>query len=639
LKLRWKYFGCLYFLQKVNHLKRGYEIGPEPVGFHGLRDKRGPVAVLVGSAIEWPLEIENLGRPRMRVIYRALIAPFAVCFLTLIPLSAQEKSVRPGINKPFENPDLKEYLKTFEGESREIAAHAKQIVAACKLKPGMVVADVGAGTGLFTRKFAVEVGGKGKVFAVDIAPTFLRYIEKTCQESGIKNVETILCDQFSTKLAKNSVDLVFICDTYHHFESPQKTVASIHDALRPGGQIILIDFHRIEGKSRWFVLWHVRAGQEVFVREITTAGFKVLGEEKFLKENYFVRFEKQSPPHANAAVKKTKEMREFVAASADEPLAKNWSLKKAADHLDRAATTWLTHWKCAACHTSYLYVMAGPSLHTTPSPALVKMRQYLEYRVTHWDSGQAADKPGQGSAIKPLPTEGVTEVVATAATLAFLDSQTTGKLHPVTRQALDRIWGLQQPSGAWTWNHTNLAPLEYDDYFGAVFAALGVGVAPDGYSQTSEAQKGLVRLRTYFQQKPPPNLHHKVWLLWASTKAAQLMTPAERQQTVAELLKLQQGDGGWSLPSLWKPSPIASKNKEVAGDGYATGLSIYVLRQAGLSTNDPRLERGITWLKTHQRESGRWFTPSLNGARRNLITNAGTALCAMALRACDSNSK
>jgi len=274
-----------------------------------------------------------------------------------------------------------------------------------------------------------------------------------------------------------------------------------------------------------------------------------------------------------------------------------------------------------------------------PSAAFVKMHQYLEYRVTHWDSGQAADKPGQGSAIKPLPTEGVTEIVATAATLAFLDSQMTGKLQPATRQALDRIWELQQPNGAWTWNHTNLAPLEYDDYFGAVYAALGVGAAPDGYSQTPEAQKGLAKLRTYFQKNPAPNLHHKVWLLWASTKMDHLMTPAARQQTIEELWKLQQGDGGWSLPSLWKPSPMRAKDKQAASDGYATGLAIYVLKQAGLSPSDPRMAKGLAWLKTHQRESGRWFTPSLNGSRRNVITNAGTALCAMALRACESDGK
>src|SRR5262249_39310930 len=154
------------------------------------------------------------------------------------------------------------------------------------------------------------------------------------------------------------------------------------------------------------------------------------------------------------------------------------------------------------------------------------------------------------------------------------------------------------------------------DYFGAAYAALGVGAAPDGYSQTPEAQKGLARLRIYFQKNPAPNLHHKVWLLWASTKMDHLMTPAARQQTIGELLKLQQGDGGWSLPSLWKPSPMRAKDKQAASDGYATGLAIYVLKQAGLSPSDPRMAKGLAWLKTHQRESGRWFTPSLNGARR-----------------------
>lgn len=228
----------------------------------------------------------------MKAIFSSVVACIAVSCLTLVSTTAQEKSVRPGINKPFENPDLQDFLKKFEGESREIAASAKEIVAACKIKPGMAVADVGAGTGLFTRKFAAEVGDKGKVYAVDIAPNFLRHIEKTCEDAKIKNVETVLCDQFSTKLPKNSVDLVFICDTYHHFEFPQRTLHTIHDALRPAGRIILIDFHRIEGKSSAFVMGHVRAGQEVFVREVKSAGFKMVGEEKFLKENYIVRFEK-----------------------------------------------------------------------------------------------------------------------------------------------------------------------------------------------------------------------------------------------------------------------------------------------------------------------------------------------------------
>jgi predicted methyltransferase len=216
--------------------------------------------------------------------------------LIAISASAQEKSVRPGINKDFENPDVKDFLAKFEGESREVAANRKEIVAACKLKPGMKVADVGAGTGLFTRRFAKAVGPEGKVYAVDIAPAFLKYIEKTCRDSDLQNVETVLCDQFSTKLPKNSVDLVFICDAYHHFEFPQRTLQSIYDALRPGGQIVLIDFERIEGKSTEWILGHVRAGKEVFVREIRSAGFKVENEEDFLKENYLVRFKKAKLP-------------------------------------------------------------------------------------------------------------------------------------------------------------------------------------------------------------------------------------------------------------------------------------------------------------------------------------------------------
>ncbi len=209
---------------------------------------------------------------------------------------AQEKSVRPGINKPFENPDIKEFLGKFEGESREIYAQRKAILAACKLKPGMAVADVGAGTGLYTRLFAKEVGPRGKLYAVDIAPKFIAHIEETSKEQGLTNVVGVLCTEDSSRLPPRSVDLAFICDTYHHFEFPFKTLRSLHEALRPSGQVILIDFHRIAGKSRPWVLGHVRAGQEVFTKEIESCGFEKVGEEKLLQENYFLRFRKVQAP-------------------------------------------------------------------------------------------------------------------------------------------------------------------------------------------------------------------------------------------------------------------------------------------------------------------------------------------------------
>lgn len=220
----------------------------------------------------------------------------SLTFLAASGSHAQEKSVKPGINKAFKNPDVKEFLKKFERESREVANLSDEIVAACKIKPGMSIADVGAGTGLFTRKFAAKTGAKGQVYAVDIARPFLTYIEKTCTKAKLNNVKTVLCDQFSTKLPKNSVDLVFICDAYHHFEFPQRTLESIHDALKPGGRIALIDFERIKGKTSDWIFNHVRAGKEVFIGEIVAAGFKVVGEEKLLKENYFVFLQKVPRP-------------------------------------------------------------------------------------------------------------------------------------------------------------------------------------------------------------------------------------------------------------------------------------------------------------------------------------------------------
>jgi ubiquinone/menaquinone biosynthesis C-methylase UbiE len=207
---------------------------------------------------------------------------------------AQEKSVKPGINDPFKDPDVEKFQKTFEVESREIYSSRKQIVAACKIKSGTIVADIGAGTGLFTRLFAAEVGPKGRVYAVDIATKFLDHIRKTCKDAKIANVETVQCSDRSCKLPKGSIDLAFICDTYHHFEFPLKTMTTIHEALRPGGQVVVVDFDRIPGKSRDWILGHVRAPREVVEKEIASVGFKKIAQEKIagLSENYFVRFRK-----------------------------------------------------------------------------------------------------------------------------------------------------------------------------------------------------------------------------------------------------------------------------------------------------------------------------------------------------------
>jgi SAM-dependent methyltransferase/predicted peroxiredoxin len=226
-----------------------------------------------------------------------LVAVFLTALLSDLTAHSQDKSVKPGINDSFRDPDLKEFQGKFEIESREVFARRKEIVAACQLKPGLTVADIGAGTGLFTRMFSDAVGKDGRVIAVDISQKFLDHIQKTSREAGQRNVETLLCKADSTELPAESVDVAFICDTYHHFEFPLKTMASLHRALKPGGRVILIDFRRVPGKSTDWVLNHVRASQEVFESEIVQSGFRKTREpDGVLKENYLVEFTKGPSP-------------------------------------------------------------------------------------------------------------------------------------------------------------------------------------------------------------------------------------------------------------------------------------------------------------------------------------------------------
>ena len=171
---------------------------------------------------------------------RTIALPLLILAVSSLPALAQEQSVRPGINDNFRDPNPKEFVEKFEIESREVFAKRSEIVKLLKLKPTDTVADIGAGTGLFTRLFSGEVK-EGKVVAVDIAQKFLDHIEITCREKGIRNVETLKCTDSSTELPEASIDVAFICDTYHHFEFPLRTMASIHQALKPGGRLVVVD--------------------------------------------------------------------------------------------------------------------------------------------------------------------------------------------------------------------------------------------------------------------------------------------------------------------------------------------------------------------------------------------------------------
>lgn len=229
----------------------------------------------------------------VKKLTRATTAALAILLITAC--APREKSVRPGVNKEFEGDvDVDRWTERFEGESREVYRERERVVELMDLQPGMAVADIGAGTGFFSMLFAERVGSGGVVYAVDIADEFLQAIRDRAADSPKhSNIRTVLCKADSVELPPSSVDVAFICDTYHHFEYPLSTMRSLHRAMRPGGVVYVIDFIRIEGKSRAWIIEHVRAGQDEFRREIESVGFEHVpldADMSFFEENYIMKF-------------------------------------------------------------------------------------------------------------------------------------------------------------------------------------------------------------------------------------------------------------------------------------------------------------------------------------------------------------
>ena len=310
--------------------------------------------------------------------------------------------------------------------------------------------------------------------------------------------------------------------------------------------------------------------------------------------------------------------------SPDEPLRREFSSSLAARSLDSAALHWQKKRKCGTCHTNFAYLLARPALKAVSPPSL-EVRQFFESMVEkRWvDKGPRWDA----------------EVVVTASLLAANDRLTTGKLSAVTQKAFARMWKLQRKDGGWDWLECGWPPMESDAHYGVTLAAIGVGMAPGNYALSEEAKAGVDGIRRYLRKNSPPSLHHRAMLLWASTRLAGLMEKKDQAAVLDALFSLQRPDGGWAMASLlegWKGHKRKDDSKQELekSDGYGTGFVTYIVRQGGVSAEDARLRKAINWLKTHQRQSGRWFTPSPTKDSKHFISNAGTAFAVMAIDAC-----
>jgi predicted methyltransferase len=210
--------------------------------------------------------------------------------LFLLSLAAPVPAQSPTAGAPAETPFAGHPLDNPE---RGVIANRAAIVRVLGLSPGLVVADVGAGTGAFMAPIARAVGPTGLYIGVDIDRDFVDTMRSRAKAANLPNTRILLSRPDSTMLDPGSVDLIVVIDAYHHFSPAAPMNASMFEALKPGGRLVIVDFDRTPQSPKW-IKSHVRADRATFEREIAKAGFRRDGDLAVpgLEGHFVTRFRK-----------------------------------------------------------------------------------------------------------------------------------------------------------------------------------------------------------------------------------------------------------------------------------------------------------------------------------------------------------
>jgi len=184
--------------------------------------------------------------------------------------------------------DPKSYIGALEDPNRDAYQKPHEVLTALKIKPGEVIADIGAGSGYFTFGLAQWVGETGKVYAVDVSPEMVRHVNRRIREAKTTNVVTVLADNDDPLLPDQSVNRFFICDVWHHVENQTKYLSLMKKMLKPGGEIVMIDFHKKElpiGPPM-----PMKISRDALIQQMQTNGFRLSKEHTFLPYQYFLVF-------------------------------------------------------------------------------------------------------------------------------------------------------------------------------------------------------------------------------------------------------------------------------------------------------------------------------------------------------------
>jgi squalene-hopene/tetraprenyl-beta-curcumene cyclase len=343
----------------------------------------------------------------------------------------------------------------------------------------------------------------------------------------------------------------------------------------------------------------------------------------------------------------------FVAQDRVVDARSDWNPAAAGKYLDDRMKVWFARARCVSCHTGLPYALARPALRKlvgdrTPSEPETQLLAQIRRRVADWRKLDTKGFPLYYDANDTLKTQSWgTEAVFNAVILAF-DDQYQGRSSPseATAKAFVNLWETQlqvgDNKGTWEWLDFNEAPWGNVEsrYFGAALAAIAVGTAP-GYLTSPVANENgrkVELLRRYLQVRlPKQDLHNQVWGLWAATKVEGILTPAQRQKLVDQLLGKQRDDGGWSLSSLGTWVRADGTAQDAASDGYATALILHVLQTAGVRKEDAKTAKGLDWLQRSQAAAGAWRNVSLVKQRDpathegQFMSDAATAFAVLAL--------
>jgi len=185
--------------------------------------------------------------------------------------------------------DVEKWAPRFESAERTAWQRPDKVVMALKLAPGAVVADIGAGTGYFTRRFARAVGKTGQAFGLDTEPGMVRYMKADAKKRGLQNYHARVVQPGDPGLPPHSTDVVFLCDTYHHIHNRPAYFRGLVASLKPGGRVVIVDFlkHKLPvGPPPAHKIARAKT-----IEEFQKAGFRLARSHDFLPYQYFLEFE------------------------------------------------------------------------------------------------------------------------------------------------------------------------------------------------------------------------------------------------------------------------------------------------------------------------------------------------------------